>query len=191
MPASHAVARKEGRVAMRRFGWQIGGVSVALVLLVALGLLAFGCGSGSRAPGPSPTPRVTPHATPTADPRVAEVEAAARRYVQALADSMKTGSPTELDSLSVPGSQAAGNAGITAHIVRDTGKTFVATVVTISDLHVELASSAATATLDYSLEGYDAAWPSLRPLGSDRTLQHHESLELDLVQGQWLVATAS
>ena len=175
---------------MRRFGWQISGISMAVAAVVVLGLLAFGCGSGAKAVG-TPIPKVTPRATPTADARVAEVEAAARRYVQALADSMKTGSPTELDSLSVPGSQAEGNAGVSAHVVRATGRTFVATEVDVTRIQVDFASPVATVTLAYTLDGFDASWPSLQQLGTGRAVSRDAVLELDLVAGQWLVATAN
>jgi hypothetical protein len=176
---------------MRRFGWQIGGVVTALGIVVALGVLAFGCGSASPRPSPSRTVASTPNATATSDPRVAEVQAAARRYIQALDNAMKTGSPQELNSLSVPGSQAQGNAGVPAHIVRDTGKTFVVTALIVEHTAVDLSSTTALVTVDYSTEGYDAKWPSLTPLGVPRTLRHHEVLELDSSQGQWLVASAS
>jgi hypothetical protein len=120
---------------------------------------------------------------------VAEVDAAVRRYVQALVDSMRTGSPTELDSLSVPGSQAEGNAGITAHVVQGTGKAFVTTHLQITELQVTLVGATdATATVSYTMTGYDASWPSQKQVGSERTLSAKNSLELQLLSGQWLVA---
>ena len=174
---------------MRRFGWQIGGVTIAVVVVVALGVLAFGCGSGSRI-GVTPTAHASPHAsaTPTADPRVADVEAAAKRYVTALANSMKTGSPVELDSLSVPGSQAEGNAGVAAHVLHDTGRAFVVTDLEVKSNSVTLvASSEATAVINYALTGYDADWPSLKQIASPRTVPAQKTLEFSLVDGRWLV----
>lgn len=176
---------------MRRFGWQIGGLGVAVGALVGLGSLAFGCGGGSSVPvgrhAPAASARAT--ATPAADPRVAQVEAAARRYIEALDRAMQTGSPDELDSLSVPGSQAEGNAGIAAHVVHNTGKAFVVTGMSIKTITTNVFSSAATVTVDYVLTGYDASWPALRATDSSTTLAQHEDLELQAVGNSWLVAS--
>jgi len=178
----------EGCGPVRRFAWQIGGLGVALGACVVLGVLAFGCGAGSPARSTA-TASPTPHPTATADPRVAQVDAAVRRYVQALVDAMRTGSPTELDSLSVPGSQAEGNAGITAHVVQGTGKAFVTRQLQVSELQITLAASTdAMATVSYAMTGYDASWPSLKQLDSDHVLTAKNTLELQFVDGQWLVA---
>jgi hypothetical protein len=119
------------------------------------------------------------------------VEAAARAYVEALDNAMRTGSPDELDSLSVPGSQAEGNAGIAAHVVRDTSRTFIVTQVAFTSVAVDIvASSDATAQIDYQLTGYDAAWPSLKALGGSRTVARRKLLEFTLLDGRWLVASA-
>jgi hypothetical protein len=124
----------------------------------------------------------------TVDPRVAEVEAAARRYVQALADSMRTGSPDELDSLSVPGSQAEGNAGVAAGIVQRQHVAFVATAITVSKVDVQLNASTAVASADYAFTGYDADWPSLKKReGTDHTISAHTTFELTSVSDKWLV----
>jgi hypothetical protein len=178
----------EGQRAVRRFAWQIGGLGVAVAAVVCLGVLAFGCGSaaGPRASAP-PTPSV--RATATVDPRVAAVDAAVRRYVQALADAMRTGSPDELGSLSVPGSQAQGNAGVAAHVVHDTGRCFVVMALSVNSLSISLAgSSAATAAVAYTLTGYDASFPSLQQIASARTVHAQKQLELELVEGRWLVS---
>jgi hypothetical protein len=153
-----------------------------------LAVLAFGRGASPPRPV-SPRASASARVTATPDARVGEVEAAARRYVQALATAMKTGTPDELDSLSVPGSQAAGNAGASAHIVQGTSRCFVTANVDFKSVSAALAGTvAATASVSYALTGYDADWPSLRQLGSSRTVQATHTLELQLVQGQWLVA---
>jgi len=104
---------------------------------------------------------------------------------------MRTGSPDELDRLSVPGSQAEGDAGVVAHVLHDTSKTFVVTRLDMPSVAVDLVgSSDATATIAYRLTGYDAAWPSLKPLGPTRTISRQKSLEFSLVSGAWLVTVA-
>lgn len=173
---------------MRRFAWQVGGLGVALSGVVLLGVLAFGCG-GSAPARPTAAPSPTPRPTATADRRVADVEAAVRRYVQALVDSMRTGSPAELDSLSVPGSQAEGNAGVSAHVVQGSGKAFVTTQLQMTSLDVTLAASTdALATVSYTLTGYDATWPGLSQTSQSRTITARHQLELQLVGSKWLVA---
>jgi len=174
---------------MRRFGWQIGGLSVALLVVLGLGMLAFGCGSPQAPAHVRASATVAPRATATADPRVAQVQDAARHYVEALNNAMKTGSPDELDSLSVPGSQAEGDAGASAHVVHNDGKAFVVTSVIYQTVDVDASSTVATATLDYSIVGYDASWPSLSATSSSRTIARHVVFDLSLVNGSWLVDT--
>lgn len=172
---------------MRRYGWQIGGVGIAVALVAALALLAHA--SSGHASVPHERTVVTPRATPTVDVRVAEVEAAAKRYVEALDTAMRTGSPDELDSLSVPGSQAEGNAGASAHVVHNEGKAFVVTDVTYHHVNVETLTTAATATLDYAITGYDASWPTLHATGSSQTIAQHVVFDFSLVNSSWLVDT--
>lgn len=173
---------------MRRFAWQIGGIGVALGGVVVLGLLAFGCG-GSAPVRPTATASPTARPTATADPRVAEVDAAVRRYVQALVDSMRTGTADEVGALTVPGSQAAGNAGVAAHVVHDTGKCFVTTELSITSIHVDLAgSSHAVVQVSYTLTGYDAAFPSQQPLDSGRRIASSKALELELQGDTWRIS---
>jgi hypothetical protein len=181
----------KGVVAVRRFAVQIGGIVVAVAGVVCLGVLAFACG-GSGVPRVSPTAAATARATATPDPRVAAVDAAVRRYVQALAAAMRTGSATELDSLSLPGSQAAGNAGVIAGIVRENHVGFVTDQVDVTLNTVDISTSNATASIDYRFVGYDVDWPSLaRRPGSGRTIAAHSTLELTLITGKWLVDRVS
>lgn len=174
--------------AVRRFAWQVGGVGLAAGACVVLGVLAFGCG-GSAPVRPTVSASPSARATATVDPRVAEVEAAVRRYVQALVDSMRTGSADEVGALTVPGSQAAGNAGVAAHVVHDTGKCFITTTLTVTSVHVLLAGSAsALAQVSYTLTGYDAAFPSDQPLSTSREVSSSKDLELQLQDIRWLVS---
>jgi hypothetical protein len=172
---------------MRRFGWQIGGLFAAAAIVVMLALLAFGCGNAPRQAA-TPAATASAHATATPDARAAAVEAAARRYVQALADSMRTGGPDELGGLAVPGSQAAGNAGVAAHVVHDTGRCFVVTSMDISRVSVSVVGgSSALASVSYTLTGYDADFPSLKRAAPNRSIQAHKDLEFQLEGQRWLV----
>ena len=175
---------------MRRFGWQISGISVAVAAVVVLGLLAFGCGSGTKVVG-TPVAKVTARPTPTVDGRVADVEAAARRYVEALEASAKTGDASAVDALVVAGSQAEGNAGILADFSRENHYNFIAGRVDYdpSSWQVSVGGATATAVFQFELFGHNADWPSLRAREAD-----HEShsvqmnLEFQLEDGKWLVA---
>lgn len=180
-------AEMEGCGPVRRFAWQIGGLGLAVGACVVLGVVAFGCG-GSAPARPTATASPTPRLTATPDPRAAQVDAAVRRYVQVLADSMRTGSAQELDDLSVPGSQAQGNAGVAAGIVQTNHVAFIATAVVVTRLEVQVNLTTATAAVDYRVDGYDADWPSLKEhAGSNHSVTAHSDLELALVSGQWLV----
>lgn len=180
---------------MRRFGWQIGGVTIALAVVVALGVLAFGCGSGSRL-AVTPTAHPSPHATatPTVDPRIAQVEAAAKQYVEALERSASTGDPSAIDQLVVSGSQAEGNAAILADFSRENHYNFIATRVDFDETAWQLSveASTATASFQFRLFGHNADWPSLRPRESDHeTASIKMSLEFELDGGKWLVTRSS
>jgi len=179
---------------MRRFGWQIGGLGVAVGALVGLGGLAFGCGANPSAPVgrhvPAASARATP--TPTADPRVAQVEAAARRYIEAVELSAKTGDPSPVDALVVPGSQAEGNAGIASSFSHDNHYTFVASRIDYGAITVNVEVSTATAAISYRLFGHAADWPALKPREPDHeTDQFHLDLELELQGQAWLISRSS
>ncbi|HEV7680180.1 MAG TPA: hypothetical protein VGQ42_16585 [Candidatus Dormibacteraeota bacterium] len=172
---------------MRRFGWvQVAGFFVACAVVAVLAVLAFGRGAAPPRPV-SPRASSSARATATPDARVAEVEAAARRYVQALATAMKTGSPDELDALSVPGSQAEGNAGVSAGLVQNSHKAFVTNRVTFGKSNTNVNSSSATVDMEYSLAGYDADWPSMEVRSTERTITGRAVLEMTLTRGRWLV----
>ena len=173
---------------MRRYGWQIGGVGIAVALVAALALLAHT--ASGHASVPHERTAVTPRATPTVDVRIAEVEAAAKRYVEVVEHSAKTGDPSEVDKLVVPGSQAEGNAAVTSDFSRENHYNFMANRIDIDETswQISVTDSVATASFRYSVFGHDADWPSLRPREPD-----HESkpvgvqLEFEYQGAQWLI----
>jgi hypothetical protein len=179
---------------MRRFGWQIGGLCIAIGAIVALAVLVF-------ARGPSGAPAVhrasaspTTRATPTADARVLAVEAAARRYVEAVEESARSGDPAPVDALVVPGSQAEGNAGVAADISRQDHQNFIASRIDFDERSwsVSVAETVATVTFRYAAFGHAASWPSLRPREADHeTREVGMTLEFELRDGLWLVDRSS
>jgi hypothetical protein len=176
---------------MRRFGWlQIAGLLVACGVIAGLAVLAFARGASPPRPV-SPRPTASARATATPDPRVAEVEAAARRYVQALQDSAKTGDPAPVDALVVPGSQAAGLAGIAASFSRTEKYNFIVDRVDFDAASwiAQVNTTTATVSFRYSLHGHDADWPSLRPRETDHESQPlSASYQFELHEGSWLIA---
>lgn len=175
---------------MRRYAWQSGGLTVALGAVLALGVLVFACGS-SPTVRPTSTATSTPQPTPTPDPRVAEVEAAARRYVEAVETSAKTGTATAVDQLCVPGSQAEGNAGITADFSRENHYNFMSSHIDFieSSWQVDVNTNTASVSAQYSVYGHNADWPSLRPREADRESSVVKlTLDFEYQEGQWLVA---
>jgi hypothetical protein len=177
---------------MRRFGWQIGGLSVALLAVLGLGMLAFGCGSPQAPAHVRASATVGPRVTATADPRVVQVEDAARRYVQALQDAAKSGDPGGVDALVVPGSEAEGNAGIASSFSRDNHYAFIAARIDYGAWQVTVDSTTANVTLHYTLYGHTADWPSLRPREADRTMNPVTlKLELEFHGSAWLVSRSS
>lgn len=190
-----AHAELEGCRSVRRFGWlQIGGLGVALAAVVVLGMLAFGCGSSSPTHPVTPHASVSAHASATADPRVAEVEAAARRYIEAVEQSAKTGDASEVDKLVVPGSQAEGNAGIASSFSQSNHYNFISTRIDYdsSSWQTDVAASTATVDVKYALFGHNADWPSLTPREPDHEIQPVSlHLVFELRGGQWLLSQSS
>jgi hypothetical protein len=176
---------------VRRFAWQIGGMGVAVGAVAVLGVLAFGCGGGGQ-PAPRATASPSVRATATPDPRIAVVEAAVRRYVQALQDSARAGDPAPVNALVVPGSQAAGNAGVASSFSRDNHYAFISSRIEFSSVKANISTSTATATATYSLYGHTADWPSLTPREADHESARFDlALELELRDNVWLVSRSS
>jgi hypothetical protein len=170
-------------------------MAVAVAFVAWLGwinLRGSGSGVASTASGsasPSGSVGATTTASPTADPAQAQVEAAARRWVQAYDDAYKTGDAKQLAALDLPGSQADGESGAPFLDMRQTGKTFLTTSITYDSLVVQTFTNAASADMFYTALGQDAAWPSLQIKGPARQLKLHFRLTFVLINGQWLVDT--
>ena len=172
------------------------GMAVAVAFV---GWLAWinvrGGGSGAAVATPSarvsvgPSPSVSPAASPTADPAEAQVEAAAKRWVAAYQDEYRTGDPSGLSALDVPGSQADGESGSPLLDMRQTGRTFLTQQVTYNAIQVDAVPPTASADVMYTVLGQDASWPSLATQGSPRQVTISVQLSLVLINGQWLVST--
>jgi hypothetical protein len=178
-----------GQGFVRRHLVQIAALAVAVAAVAVLAVVAFRPSGGSSGTGAARSP-VTSRATATADPRVDEVKAVARRYLEAFWESAKTGDTSAVDALTEKDSQAYGNADIAGTISKTEHHNFVASRIDIADTAwtVNLSSSHVTVGVAFKLYGHDADWPSLRPRESDHeTTTYSASFEMELVGQKWLI----
>lgn len=175
---------------LRRHWLQFAALAVVVAVLVVLWVVGGRSGSSASGGGPAgASVSRTAVPSPPEDPRAEQVRAAAMSYFRAIDASLKSGSPNELDALTVAGSQARGLAGNPSSIVHGTHKTFVVIGRDFQTLDVQVFQSTATATLSFDDHGYNATWPSLQRAGADHVLHHDERLTFQLVAGKWLVNT--
>jgi hypothetical protein len=174
---------------VRRHLVQVAALTVAVGVVVVLGVMALRPSGGSQGAG-AVRPSVVARATATADPRVDAVKAVARRFIEAFWESAKTGDTTAVDALTQPDTQAYGNAGINVTISKSEHDNFIASRIDFDELswHLDVLSEHASVDVAYRLYGHDADWPSLRAREPD-----HESkvlradFQLELVGSKWLV----
>jgi len=174
---------------VRRYLVQIVAVTVAVAGVVALGVFAFRPSGGSGGSGVVRSP-VTAVTTATPDPRVDEVKAVARKYLEAQADSAKTGDTTAVDALTEKDSRAYGNAAIAASISKDAHHNFMAQRIDVDEgaWSVHVLQTHATATVIFRLFGHDADWPSLRPREPDHeTTAYRMTFQMEMVGKSWLI----
>jgi|SRR5438270_13037534 len=174
---------------VRRYAVQIAAVMVAVVGVVVIGVLAFrpSGGSGGSAVVRSP---VTARATATPDPRVDEVKAVARRYLEAFWESAKTGDTSAVDALTEKDSQAYGRAALNARISKDEKHNFVVSRIDVDEgsWAVGLSSGKATVSVSFRMYGYDADWPSLHAREPDHETEIlHSSFDMEAIAQGWLV----
>jgi hypothetical protein len=188
MPALR-MGKYVGQGFVRRHLMQIAALTVAVGAVAVLAVVAFRPSGGSGGAGAAKSP-VTSRATATADPRVDEVKAVARRYLEAFWESAKTGDTSAVDALTEKDSQAYGNAANAATIGKSDHRTFAASRVDVdeSTWRVDLTTTQATVHLAYRLYGHDADWPSLQPRGPDReTPVYPMEFQMELVREWWLI----
>ena len=178
---------------VRRYLVQIVAVTVAVAGVVVLGVFAFRPSGGSGGSGAARSP-VTAQATATPDPRVDEVKAVARKYLEAFWASAKTGDTSAVDALTEKDSQAYGNADLAALVSKSEHHNFMAQRIDIDETawHVDLTSAHAIVDVTFRLYGHDADWPSLRPREPDHESPVYTSkLELEMAGIQWLIYHSS
>ena len=175
---------------VRRYLVQIVAVTVAVAGVVVLGVFAFRPSGGSGGSGAVRSP-VTSVTTATPDPRVDEVKAVARKFVEAYWESAKTGDTAAVDALTEAGSQAYGNAAVAATLSKTEHHNFVVKRLDIDDngWKVDLTLTRASVDLTYRAYGHEADWPSLAPREPDRETQSVvDRFELEWVGSRWLVS---
>jgi len=176
---------------LRRHPAQVAALTLAVGVVVVLGVMALRPSGGSRAVGGVVRPSAV--ATVTADPRVEVVKDVARRFIQAFWESAKTGDPEPVRALTEKGTQAEGNALVNATISK-AGHNFMAERVDIDEAswQLDVLTDVASATVLYKLYGRDSDWPSLRPLEHEHeTKAIQAKLDMELVGTTWLVTKSN
>lgn len=174
---------------VRRHLVQIVAVTVAVVGVLVLGVLAFRPSGGSGGPAVVRSP-ATARTTATPDPRVDEVKAVARRYLEAFWESAKTGDTSAVDALTEKDSQAYERAALNARISKSEQHNFVASRIDIdeSSWTVRFSATKATVVVAFRMYGHDADWPSLKPRDSDHeTTRLQSSFDMESSGPRWLV----
>jgi hypothetical protein len=174
-------------------------------MIVAVGFVAWlgwinvrggGGSAGEQARGtPSASvgvasPSATAVASATADPAEAAVEAAVKGWLSAYYNSYRTGDASALNSLVVPGSVAAGNAGTPRETVLHSHQTLLVTQLIYATVQVDVTGSSAAADVNYTTIGDPASWPSLQVTGPMQTKHWSAHIELLLIDGRWLINVA-
>ncbi len=192
MPALH-MGKHVGQGFVRRHLVQIAALTVAMVAVAVLAAVAFRPSGGGSGAGAVHAP-VTSRPTATPDPRVDEVKAVARRYLEAYWESAKTGDTSAVHTLTQPDTQADGNAGIAATISRSAHHNFIAERIDLdeSSWRVQLSSVHATVAVAIRLYGHDADWPSLRAREPDHETGIYQArFEMEHATTTWLIYTSS
>jgi hypothetical protein len=192
MPALR-MGKYVGQGFVRRHLVQIAALTVAVGAVAVLAVVAFRPSGGSGGAGAARSP-VTSRASATPDPRVDEVKAVARRYLEAFWESAKTGDTSAVHTLTVPDSQADGNAGTAATISKGAGHNFVVQRIDFDERSwvLNVSSDHATVAVAIRLYGHDADWPSLRPREPDHeTTIYQSQFEMEQVRSTWLIYKSS
>lgn len=179
-----------GMAFVRRHLPQVAALAAAVFILAGVGAAALRV-AGTPQPGNATRPPVTARTSATPDPRVDEVKAVARRFIEALWESARTGDPSAVRALTEAGTPAEGTSLVAATISRSSGHNFMASRVDFDETRwrIDLLYQHASVKVSYRLYGHDAEWPSLRPLDADReTPAYPGAFQMDLVGQRWLVA---
>jgi hypothetical protein len=192
MPALH-MGKHVGQGFVRRHLVQIAALTVAVVAVAVLAVLAFRPSGGGPDAGVVRSP-VTSRPVATPDPRVDEVKAVARRYLEAFWESAKTGDTSAVDALTEKDSQAYSNAAVAARISKSAHHNFVAVRIDLDEAHwtTDVSSEHATVTVMYRLFGHDADWPSLRAREPDHeTTSYPSTFQMERVGEKWVIYQSS
>ena len=120
---------------------------------------------------------------------MAQVEAAAKAWIQAYYDAYKTGDATALNSMAEPGSQADGLAGGPREAVLHGHHTVVVEQITYQSLTARAVGDVGSVDVAYTTIGVPADWPSLKPTGPSQSKQWQQHMSFTRTDGKWLVDT--
>lgn len=173
------------RIPERRRPLFVLAVSLAVLLVVAGGVLLVGRLTPTPTPTASPTSSATP--SPSADPSTPE--GAVRAFFEAYAQARRTDDPSPILALTT-GEASSAYRSVEAFLLgqKEVGKASITTVLRLENFSVTTEGDRSTVTFDLTEGGYDISLDTGEPLESPEILPTtHVTVELSQADRQWLV----
>ena len=177
------------RIPERRRPLFVLAASLAVLLVVAGGVLLV----GRLTPTPTPTPTILPTSSVTALPSAdaSTPEGVVRAFFAALKEARRTDDPALIRPF-VTGEQSSAYLSVQGFLLgqKAVKKASVLTVQQLENINVQSTGDSATVQLVYTEGGYDISLDSGEPLESPGVLAPRDvTMELRRVDGRWLVET--
>lgn len=173
------------RIPERRRPHVVLAASLAVLLVVAGGVLLV----GRLAPTPTPTTLPTSSATPPPSADPSTPEGAVRAFFEAYAQARRTDDPSPILPLTT-GEASSAYRSVEAFLLgqKEVGKASITTVLRLENVSVTTEGNRATVTLDLTEGGYDISLDTGEPLESPEILPTtHVTVGLSWADGQWLI----
>ncbi|MBA2718007.1 MAG: hypothetical protein H0U52_02015 [Chloroflexi bacterium] len=177
------------RIPERRRPLIVIAASLAVLLVIAGGVLLIG--RLAPTPTPTPTPTTLPTSSSTATPSLdrSTPEGAVRAFFDTFAQARRTNDPSLILPLTTgEDSSAYRSIGAFLRGQKEVGKASITTVLRLEDFLVATSGDRSTVTFNLTEGGYDIGLDSGEPLESPQILPTtHVTVELAEADGRWLV----
>jgi hypothetical protein len=177
------------RIPERRRPLFVLAASLAVLLVVAGGVLLVGRLTPTPTPTPTALPTASSTATAAADPSTPE--GAVRAFFAAYKEARRTDDPALIRAY-VTGEQSSAYLSVQGFLLgqKAAKKASVLTVQQLENINVQSTGDSATVQLVYTEGGYDISLDSGEPLESPGVLAPRDvTMELRRIDGRWLVET--
>jgi hypothetical protein len=177
------------RIPERRRPLFVVAASLAVLIVVAGGVLLVGRLTPTPTPTPTAVPTASSTATAAADPSTPE--GAVRAFFAAYKEARRTDDPALIRAY-VTGEQSSAYLSVQGFLLgqKAAKKASVLTVQQLESINVQSAGDSATVQLVYTEGGYDISLDSGEPLESPGILAPRDvTMELRRIDGRWLVET--